>query len=81
MEQRIFSLGLSVEAVSLYLILDSLAPAGEAVAREDWAGRWVAGEEALDLAAEELARRGVAERRGPGLAVRPAGEWGGADGS
>lgn len=79
MEQRIFSLGLSVEAVSLYLILDSLALAGEAVAREAWAGRWVAGEDILDRAAQELVRRGVAELRGPGLALRPAGEWRGAD--
>lgn len=81
MEQRIFSLGLSVEAVSLYLILESLAPAGEALAREDWAGRWVAGDEALDRAAEELVLHGVAERRGRDLGLRPAGEWRAAGGS
>jgi hypothetical protein len=80
MDQRIFKMGLSVEAVSLYILLDSLSEAGTPLNRRACRTVWNAGPEELDRAASELLRRGIMEFGGevsgqPAWRLVPAGDW------
>jgi sugar lactone lactonase YvrE len=78
MEQRIFEQGLSVEATSAYIVLDSLrsAPDGPSVdlARNIWTGT----PETLDRALRELAQRRIIELprdTGGRVELRPPETW------
>jgi hypothetical protein len=75
MERKIFDMNLSVEAVSLFLILEDLEATGGRLTREACLERWNAPAEALDRAIEELRVQQVVDEAGGVLAMRPAGEW------
>lgn len=80
-DQKIFSLDLSVEATSLYLLLaDADAGRGHmergtpvplTIAHE----RWNAGDEALQSAFDELANAGVLTVDGDGVTLHDASRW------
>jgi len=75
-DQRIFKMGLSVEATSLYLLMISLSDGGMVLARGTLARYWNASEEALGAAIGELVRRGVIEEgREEVYHVRPSCDW------
>ncbi|MEW5736372.1 MAG: hypothetical protein AB1921_16115 [Thermodesulfobacteriota bacterium] len=62
MDQRIFSMGLSVEAVSLYLLCCGLTDQGATVSRKNLAGSWTGTEEGMELSFVELAAHGIVKR-------------------
>lgn len=68
MDRRIFDQGLSVEAVSLYVLMCSLADGGAVVRRETAQPMWNATETELDSAIAELAAQSIAR-------VEPNGDW------
>lgn len=76
MEQRIFEMGLTVQATSLYLLLVSLAQAGAPLTRANVLNFWNAPETDIDQAFAELVMRRVAGTE-PGGAwlVRPLQDW------
>ena len=57
--QKIFTLGLSVETVSLYLLCCGLADEGRRISIKDIRRLWNAGEEALQTSLEELEQRNI----------------------
>ncbi len=76
MNQLIFDLKLSVEATSLYLLVEALADGGSPLDRQTALKFWNSPEPQLDLAFTELVARRVlgAEADGSWL-VRPVSEW------
>lgn len=62
MDQRIFSMGLSVEGTSLYLLCCGLADQGATVSKKNLMSSWTGTEEALDMAVVELAAHGIVKR-------------------
>jgi len=75
MDNRIFELGLSVEAVSLYLILYDLDFSKIPLERKSIEPRWNAAPEALDQAVEELVMHRVVDRKEGLLVLNPQGMW------
>lgn len=65
MDRAIFELNASVEATSLYILLCTLVDQGEIPTLVRARVQWNGTDEALALAAEELARRGVIEAPTP----------------
>jgi hypothetical protein len=76
MEQRIFEMGLTVQATSLYLLLVSLAQAGAPLTRANVLNFWNAAEPDIDQAfAELVVRRVTGTEAGGAWRVRPTAEW------
>jgi hypothetical protein len=62
MNQRIFTMGLSTEAVSLYLVCVSLVDDGLTISTRNIMDRWTSTEELLEKSTEELLGRAVLNR-------------------
>ena len=75
MENKIFKLGLSVEAVSLYLILFDLDFAKVPLEMESISARWNAPEGLLAKAVEELEMNSVIVKKGVVLEINPVSAW------
>ncbi len=76
MDQRIFELGLSVPATSLYLLMTALSDGGASLNRANVVNVWNAPPEQLDQAFAELVARGVAGADPDGSwFVRPFADW------
>ncbi|NCC25231.1 MAG: hypothetical protein EOM25_08535 [Deltaproteobacteria bacterium] len=74
--KKIFSLGLSVEATSAYLILEDLVSLDVEPDRDTVYGRWSGTAEALDAALIELELHGVVDLGdAPCIAVRSESSW------
>ncbi len=78
MEQRIFDQGLSVEATSAYILLDSLRDAPQGPSVELALNVWTGTPDALDQALRELAQRRIIElprNSGGRVELRPPEKW------
>ncbi|MFW5730238.1 MAG: hypothetical protein ACOCPN_00690 [Desulfonatronovibrionaceae bacterium] len=75
MEDKIFKLGLSVEATSLYLILSDLDHFGAEPSLKNVEPRWNASLETLEQAIRELEINQVAVRKEDQLVLQPASFW------
>jgi len=76
MDRAIFDLGLSVEATSAYILLDSLTDSGRRPApREVLFSSWNAEPQALEEALAELERRGIIRQEAEGIDLLPANDW------
>ncbi len=75
MESKIFKLGLSVEAISLYLILFDLDFSKVPLEMGNIEPRWNASEDLLKKALDELEMNTVVSRRGDALEINPASAW------
>ncbi|WP_045212873.1 hypothetical protein [Desulfonatronovibrio magnus] len=75
MDNKIFKLGLSVEAVSLYLILFDLDFSKVPLERENIESRWNAASKLLDKALEELEMNNVVSRKGEAILINPSAAW------
>jgi len=75
MENKIFKLGLSVEAISLYLILFDLDFSKVPLEMENIQPRWNAPEDLLNKAMDELEMNTVLSRRGQALEINPVSAW------
>ena len=75
MDQRIFNMGLTVEATSLYLLMVSLSDGGTVLTRGNMEPFWNGSPEDLTSALEELQRRKVLEAGREDYALLPAGHW------
>ncbi|MCG8471173.1 MAG: hypothetical protein MI742_04875 [Desulfobacterales bacterium] len=62
MDQKIFTMGLSDGAITLYLLLTGLADAGRDLFDETISGMWNDTPEALEGARVELTQRGIIEK-------------------
>ena len=63
MENKIFELGLSVEAVSLYILLDHLGEFVEEISLDAVRPKWSSTEEILVRSLDELKLQGVIARQ------------------
>ena len=61
-DSRIFDLGLSVETVSLYLLISGLTDEGKSPTREEIKQIWNASQAALDNSLAELERKNIIRR-------------------
>ncbi len=75
MENQIFKLGLSVEAVSLYLILFDLDFSKVPLEMDNIEPRWNASDELLLKALEELEMNTVVSKKGQALVINPVTAW------
>ncbi len=75
MQDRIFTLGLSVEAVSLYLILHDLEFHDMPLKRENIEPRWNAPPQTLEHALDELAMHQVVQDKSDPLILNPQEAW------
>ncbi len=75
MHPRIFTLGLSVEAISLYLILDDLDSRGAALTRDACSAYWNATAELFERSIDELVLQNILDVSGDTLSLRPATGW------
>ncbi len=75
MENKIFKLGLSVEAVSLYLILFDLDFSKVPLEMNNIEPRWNASPQLLQDALEELEMNTVISKRGQALEINPVTAW------
>ncbi len=76
MDQRIFQLGLSVEATSLYLLMVPLSDSGAVLDRPTMLRFWNSDPAELDRALAELERRGVISGgQRERWHILPAGNW------
>ncbi|ROR02983.1 hypothetical protein [Desulfosoma caldarium] len=80
MDRAVFDLGMSVHAVSLYILICALADEGRDSTLEAVRGQWTASEDALWTAAKELERHKVLriemESESSGrFWVQPSHEW------
>lgn len=75
MENKIFELGLSVEAVSLYLILFDLDFSMVPLEMENIRSRWNADEALLNSALDELEMNTVISRKNSILEINPVTAW------
>jgi hypothetical protein len=64
MRQKIFSMNLSVEAVSVYLLCCAIADAGGVITRQALEEKWNAGSEELNRELDRLEARQVLGREG-----------------
>ncbi len=62
MDQKIFSIGLSVEAISLYLLCCGLADGGETVSSINIGATWNSTPEELEQAHEHLEDAGILKK-------------------
>ncbi|WP_457571730.1 hypothetical protein [Desulfovulcanus sp.] len=75
MDNKIFELGLSVEATSLYLLLDALIAADTPLNLENVHSRWNATEEMLSKSIAELQMNGVIQVNGQDFVLNPVSNW------
>ena len=76
MEHTIFELGLSVEAVSLYILLDHFEHSAETVTREILLTKWNASTDMLEKSLQELEMQGVVMINDQGvIAATPVSRW------
>ena len=75
MDQRIFNLGLTVEATSLYLLMVSLSDGGTVLTRANMEPFWNGSPEELSDALEELMGRKVLEAGKEDYALLPPVNW------
>lgn len=75
MNPKIFALGLSVEAVSLYLILDDLAARPAPLTRQACASLWNGSPESLEKSFEELEIHCILDVAGDQFALRHEMDW------
>lgn len=75
MENKIFDLGLSVEAISLYLILFDLDFSKVPLEMDNIEPRWNAPHELLQKAVDELKMNTVVSSRGEALEINPVSAW------
>lgn len=76
MDQAIFNLNMSVEATSLYLMLDDMLSRGETPRFDACEAKWTASCEKLEDAMRELGARGVIDLREDGaIEVKESQHW------
>jgi len=75
MDNKIFELGLSVEAISLYLLLDALIAAEAPLNMENVHSRWNATEEMLSKSIAELQMNGIIQINGQEFVLNPVSNW------
>lgn len=76
MDQAIFNLNMSVEATSLYLMLDDMLSRGDTPNFEACELKWTTSCEKLEAAMHELAARGVIDRAEDGtLLIKESQHW------
>ena len=75
MDRRIFELGLSVEAVSLYLILADLEHAAVPLTWEPIEARWTGSREKLEQSLKELEFQNVIAGVEEPLEILPSEKW------
>jgi hypothetical protein len=75
MDRRIFELGLSVEAVSLYLIMADLEHSGVPLTREPIEARWTGTPEKLEQSLKELEFQNVVAGVNEPLEILPSDKW------
>jgi DNA-binding PadR family transcriptional regulator len=76
MEHMIFQLGLSVEAVSLYILLDHFEDSGKSITREILLTKWNASSDLLEQSLQELEMQGVVTISEQGVvAATPVSRW------
>jgi hypothetical protein len=75
MDQKIFSLGLSVPAVTLYLLLDALGAAAAPVDLAAARPRWHASKDELQAALAELSGLHIASLHGEQARLTPPDSW------
>lgn len=62
MNQKIFKMGLSMEAVSLYLICSSLSDDQVTISSRNLMDRWNATPDAMDASMQELIHRNILQK-------------------
>ncbi|GAU09605.1 hypothetical protein [Desulfoplanes formicivorans] len=76
MEHTIFELGLSVEAVSLYILLDHFEGSKGRVTREILLTKWNASADSFEKSLQELEMQGVVTISEQGMvATTPVSRW------
>jgi hypothetical protein len=76
MDQKIFTMGLSVEATSLYLLMVSLSDAGTPLTLETCSQFWNSSPQDLDSALAELDQRGIIGKTiGENWHIQPSTSW------
>lgn len=75
MSSPIFEMNLSMEATSLYLLLEGLAGPGAVLLRDECLISWNASEEEFEKGQEELLSKGIVEKKGEGLKMVPTEQW------
>jgi hypothetical protein len=61
-DQKIFKSGLSVEAISLYLLFCGLADEGRSITTRNIMGIWNGGEDSANAALSELEKRNIIQK-------------------
>lgn len=76
MDQKIFTMGLSVEATSLYLLMVSLSDAGTPLTLDSCNQFWNSSPEDLENAWAELDQRGIIGKTiGENWHIQPSSNW------
>jgi len=76
MDQAVFNLNMSTEAVSLYLMIDDILSRGETPSFDACKLKWTASCEKLEESMRELAARGVIDVAEDGtLLVKESSHW------
>ncbi|MBT8762801.1 hypothetical protein KFV02_02515 [Desulfohalobiaceae bacterium Ax17] len=75
MDNKIFELGLSVEAISLYLLLDALIAAETPLNMANVHSRWNATEEMLSKSIAELQMNDIIQINGQEFVLNPVSNW------
>ncbi|MDD2220075.1 MAG: hypothetical protein PHO79_05615 [Desulfoplanes sp.] len=76
METRIFELGLSVEAVSLYILLDYFGEFAKDISLDDVRTKWSSSESILERSLDELDLQSVISRQpGDVIHLTPSSRW------
>jgi Fic family protein len=76
MDQKIFTMGLTVEATSLYLLMVSLSDAGTPLTLESCRQFWNSSAEDMQKALTELEQRGVIEKTSTdNWFIQPSANW------
>ena len=76
MDQKIFTMGLSVEATSLYLLMVSLSDAGTPLTLESCSQFWNSSSDDLESAMAELDERGIIDKASlDNWYIQPSSQW------
>ncbi|WP_027185944.1 hypothetical protein [Desulfovibrio inopinatus] len=75
MDPQIFNLGLSDDALSLYMILDHLHAFDMKATPEQFDDRWHKSKDEFDTATAELVMQRVVENDGHHLHLLPSSDW------
>lgn len=76
MDQKIFTMGLSVEATSLYLLMVSLSDAGTPLTLDSCSQFWNSSPEDLENAWAELDKRGIISKASlDNWFIQPSSQW------